>query len=315
MLELFCNNTKEDKYDFKYHTKEIMDFEDFEGYKKIPNEKHIKVQEIYEVLEKYKENIGELSYIIDLENSDILIKIEGKYDAKIYLKNDEIIIERIIEKGHLDDSKNAFENGKSIALAHADRVIEQIYDLLKDYLEDGVIKEHITKAQKVLKLSQDSEVKALTSILIADNFVVTDYNDERKVLYTVKQSVITNSYVVNNVESKREAFSLKYQKEKTNKFTISKPPFEIVELHKVEDSVKMVFNGTINRKQLKISADYSENHYLIELDEIVIGAVDCLDAALKRNYRLEINDLKYEEIVIAVAIMSDYISLVQNKGL
>ena len=50
------------------------------------------------------------------------------------------------------------------------------------------------------------------------------------------------------------------------------------------------------------------------MDEIVIGAVDCLDSQLKREYRLEINDLKHEEIVIAVAIISDYISLVEKKG-
>lgn len=251
---------------------------------------------------------------MNLEDSDILIKIQGKYDAKIYLKNDEIIIERIIEDGHVDDSPDSFENGKSIALAHADRVIEQIYDLLKDYMDDGVIKEHITKAQKVLKLTQDSEVKALTSILIADNFVVTNYNDERKVLYTVKQSVITNSYVVRKIENKREAFTLKYEKENPNKFVITKQPFEIVNIHKEEDSVKTLLKGNIKGKELKISADYSDNHYLIELDEIVIGAVDCLDALLKRNYRLEINDLNYEEIIIAVAIIADYMSLVANKG-
>lgn len=297
-----------------YHTKNNMDFEDFEGYKKIQNEKHLKVQEIYELLENYKESIGELSYVMNLDDSDILIKIQGKYDAKICLKNDEIIIERIIEDGHIDDSPDSFENGKSIALAHADRVIEQIYDLLKDYMDDGIIKEHITKAQKVLKLTQDSEVKALTSILIADNFVVTNYNDERQVLYTVKQSVITNSYVVRKIENKREAFTLKYEKENPNKFVITKQPIEIVNIHREENSVKTLLKGNIKGKELKISADYSDNHYLIELDEIVIGAVDCLDALLKRNYRLEINDLNYEEIIIAVAIIADYMSLVANKG-
>ncbi len=292
-----------------------MDFEEFEGYKKIPNEKNIKVQEIYEILEKYKESIGQLSYVMNLNDSDILIKIQGKYDAKIYFKNEEIVIERVIEEGHIDDSPNSFENGKSIALAHADRIIEQIYDLIKDYMDDGIIKEHITKAQKVLKLIQDSEVKAFTSILIADNFVVTDYNDERNVLYTVKQNIITKSYLVNKMETKREAFTLSYEKKNTNKFVILKQPFEIINIYKEEDTVKTLLKGNIKGKELKISADYSDNHYLIELDEIVIGAVDCLDSQLKRNYRLEINDLNYEEIIIAVAIIADYMSLVENKGI
>ncbi len=289
-----------------------MDFEDFEGYKKIQNEKNITIQKIYEILAEYQECIGELSYLDDF---DILVKVQGKYDAKIYLKNDEIIIERIIEDGHIDDSPNSFENGKSIALAHVDRIIEQIYDLLIDYIDDEIIKEHITKAKKVLKLIQDSEVKALKSISIADNFIVTDYNDERKTLYTVKQSIITNSYVVNKVETKREAFILKYEKGSSNKFIISKHPFEIINICKDEESVKTLLKGIIKGKELKITADYSDNHYLIELDEIVIGAVDCLDALIKRNYRLEINDLNYEEIIIAVAIIADYMSLVENKGI
>lgn len=291
-----------------------MDFEDFEGYKKIANEKNIKIKEIYEILEKYKESIGELSYVMNLNDSDILIKIQGKYDAKIYLKNEEIVIERIIEDGHIDDSPNSFENGKSIALAHADRIIEQIYDLIKDYMDDGIIKEHITKTQKVLRLIQDSEVRALTSILIADNFVVTDYNDERNVLYTIKQNIITKSYLVNKMESKREAFTLNYEKKNVNKFVMLKQPFEIINIYKEKDTVKTILKGNVKEKELKISADYSDNHYLIELDEIVIGAVDCLDSQLKRNYRLEINDLNYEEIVIAVGIIADYMSLVENKG-
>ena len=160
-----------------------MDFEEFEGYKKIPNEKHIRIQEIYELLEKYEENIGELSYIANLDDSEILIKVQGKYDVKVFLKDDDIIIERVIEAGHVDDSQDSFENGKSIPLAHADRIIEQLYDLIRDYIDDGVVKEHITKAQKILKLKQDSEVDGIKPIPFGDRFVITDYTDERKILY------------------------------------------------------------------------------------------------------------------------------------
>lgn len=292
-----------------------MDFEEFEGYKKIPNEKHIRIQEIYELLEKYEENIGELSYIANLDDSEILIKVQGKYDVKVFLKDDDIIIERIIEAGHVDDSQDSFENGKSIPLAHADRVIEQLYDLIRDYIDDGVVKEHITKAQKILKLKQDSDVNGIKPIPFGDRFVITDYTDERKILYKIKQSFLNSSYIVTNLESKREAFSLKYEKSKIDNFRIEKQPFEVTEISREQESVKTLLKGKIKGKELKISADYSDNHYLIELDEIVIGAVDCLDSQLKREYRLEINDLKHEEIVIAVAIISDYISLVEEKGI
>lgn len=292
-----------------------MDFEEFEGYKKIYNKKHLKIQEIYDVLDNYEENIGKLSYVMNLDDSDILIDIEGKYNAKIYLKNDYIIIERIIEKGFVDDSSNAFENGKSIPLAHADRVIEQIYDLLNDYIDDGVIKEHITKAQKVLKLIQQEEVKAFKAIPLGDNFIVTEYDNEQNILYTIKQNILTKRYTTENLITKRDAFSVEYERNSSKMFTITKPSIEVINIYKSEESVKTLLKGTIKGKALKISADYSDNHYLIELDEIVIGAIDCLDSELKRNYRLEINDLNHEETIIAVAIITDYINYVEKRGI
>lgn len=78
--------------------------------------------------------------------------------------------------------------------------------------------------------------------------------------------------------------------------------------------MKTLLKGTMKGKELKISADYSDNHYLVEYDEIVIGAVDCLDIHLKKDYRLEINDEKYEDIIIAIAIISDNMSRAEQKG-
>ena len=53
---------------------------------------------------------------------------------------------------------------------------------------------------------------------------------------------------------------------------------------------KTTFTGTINGDDIKIKADYSDNHYLIEVDEIVIGAIDTLDDQKRDSYRIEIND-------------------------
>lgn len=291
-----------------------MDFEDFEGFKKIPNKKDLNLEELYEVLIQYEESTGKISYNNESEK-EILIDIDGKYNAKIYLRNNEIIIERIIEIGFLDDSENSFENGKSIPLAHADRVINQIYDLLNDYIDDGIINEPITKVQKVLKLSQQEKVSVLKAIPISDSFVVTEYDNEKNILYTIKQNVLTKSYVARNVVAKREVFNIGYERESSQKFIISKPPFEIINIYKDETSVKTILKGKLKNKELKISADYSDNHYLIEHNEVVIGAIDCLDSQLKRNYRLEINNLEYEDIIIAITIITDYISYVEGKGI
>lgn len=291
-----------------------MDFEEFEGFKKIPNKKHINIEEIYDVLENYRESIGEMSYLMNLDDSDILIDIKGKYNAKIYLTDDDIVIERIIEDGFVDDSPDAFENGKSIPLAHADRVIEQLYDLIRDYLDDGVITEHITRAKKILKLTQEDKTRVFNAVPISDNFVVTEYTNDQNILYTIKENILTKNYVVRNEKSKRDVLTITYEGKVASKFTISKQPLEIINLYKEQDSVKTLLKGTIKGKELKISADYSDNHYLVEYDEIVIGAVDCLDIHLKTDYRLEINDEKYEDIIIAIAIISDNMSRAEKKG-
>ena len=62
---------------------------------------------------------------------------------------------------------------------------------------------------------------------------------------------------------------------------------------------------TENDGRLLFTADYTDNHFIIELDDIVIGAIDSLDEVHKNNYRLEINNLDYEVLIIAINIIID----------
>ena len=58
-------------------------FNDFEGFKRIKNTSNLTIEGIYEILEPYQKEMGEMSYISNLGVRKILVKLDGKYDAEI----------------------------------------------------------------------------------------------------------------------------------------------------------------------------------------------------------------------------------------
>lgn len=296
-----------------------MFFEGFEGFKKIKNdEKNLKVEEIIELLKKYENEIGEI-YIDEIEPNLIHINKENKHLVDILADTENIIIERKSEleelnKSNIDDS---FETGKDLSVAQTDRIIEQIYDLINDYIKnDGIVSEHITSVKKILYMEEEKKA-LLWGAIPLEISTFTIKNEEGKILYKAKQNHINKLYSLKNVESRKEELSIKYEKSKENKFVIMKPPFEMMNIYQDSSSVKTILKGNAPKKELKVSADYTDNHYLVELNEIVIGAIDCLDPVIKNKYKIEINDIKEETLIIAVAIMTDIYNLENNneKGL
>ena len=91
-------------------------------------------------------------------------------------------------------------------------------------------------------------------------------------------------------------------------------PFQITTLEKDKTSEKTKFATIGTGKKIIVLADYTDNHYVIELDDVVIGAVDSLDPQLKKDYRIEINSIENEALVIAIAIMIDAYSKEHHIG-
>ena len=58
-------------------------------------------------------------------------------------------------------------------------------------------------------------------------------------------------------------------------------------------------------KNIVATADYTDNHYIVEINDIVVGAIDCLNANTKDSYRIEINNLEYEYLIIALTVIID----------
>ena len=44
---------------------------------------------------------------------------------------------------------------------------------------------------------------------------------------------------------------------------------------------------------------------MVELSEVVIGAIDCLDPQIKKEYRIEVNDIYNINLVLAAAVLID----------
>ena len=277
-----------------------MLFENFEGFKKIKNEKNLNLENIYSVLEKYQNEMGKIEYKIEANKKVIIVAIDGKYDAKVRLDSNYIIIERILEQGEFPGELPTEEKGKEIEMAQADRMIDQIYDLLKDYIDDGEIKEHITSSKVTLKM-KESEKKGFFSN--GSTFEVED--ESNKLIYTIVNKKFNKLFSIKSIECHMEVTSVNYADLNENIIEIQEKPFNVTTMKKDDTTDKLRFISKGIGKKLKISADYTENHYVIELNEIVIGAVDCLNPLTRNEYRIEINDLKEMHFVVSCAVLID----------
>ncbi len=280
-----------------------MDFEDFEGFKRIKNTKKLTAEQVCALLTDYQEILGEISYRMGLDDADIYVNFEGKYGAEIRIDENagEIIIERELDEDAIEDVDSVLEKGKDLSEAKADRIIEQLYDLINDYMDDGIITEHITKAQKVLYMSEKE--MSVKGILYLGN--VFEVKDDTKELFEIKESPITKSYSVENCLTKRKEIAINYSDYKNQTYSIVLQPFENLVFKKDPSTIKTRFIAKTSTKEYKISGDYTENHFLIELDEVVIGAIDCSNPHFKTEYRIEINNLDEMSKIVAIAVMLD----------
>lgn len=277
-----------------------MDFEKIEGIKTIKNDKHLIAEDIANILEEYKNIIGDISFELELEDANLIIDFEGIYRAKITVEEDtnEIIIER-----KKDDESINMSDSDAITKAKANRLIEQIYDLIKDYMEDGIITEHITELKKELDMCEETKSILGGVIPVGNKFKIMD--NTKKVLYEADEEPLTNTYSLRNLETKREEVVINYSKYKEKEYSITLQPFEHFVFAKNSLIGKTLFTAKTGLKEIKISGDYTDNHFLIELNEIVVGSIDCLDPQSKFQYKIGIYDLEKENIIIAIAILLD----------
>ena len=280
-----------------------MDFEDLEGFKRIKNTKKLTAEQVCALLTDYQEILGEISYRMGLDDADIYVNFEGKYGAEIRIDENagEIIIERELNEDAIEDVDSVLEKGKDLSEAKADRIIEQLYDLINDYMDDGIITEHITKAQNVLYMSEKE--MSVKGILYLGN--VFEVKDDTKELFEIKESPITKSYSVENCLTQRKEIAINYSDYKNQTYSIVLQPFENLVFKKDPSTIKTRFIAKTSTKEYKISGDYTENHFLIELDEVVIGAIDCSNPHFKTEYRIEINNLDEMSKIVAIAVMLD----------
>lgn len=266
---------------------------EFEGFKRINNSLSLRLGEIQQVLLTYADQIGKVS----IENNEIVCDTDGKYCIVIKISKNQIILERKADPNQLEEAHTIGESMKSVDMSIADRMLDQIYDLLTDYMENGYItKEHITGVQKVLFVEQ------LESVL-SDTFFINNKEEEK--VYEVKNNRLFKEYAINDLISKRQDVKISYKEMENNKFLISKNPYTMIPITKSQIEDKTTFVGTINNKTIKAMGDFTSNHFTIEVNDLVIGAIDSLDDVYKNRYRIEINNLEYEYLVIAINVIID----------
>lgn len=269
----------------------MENMEDFEGIKRIKNTNNFSIEFIYNCLKQYEKAIG----TVELEANTIIADVAGKYEIEIFLNNDSIVVQRRIEEGKKEDKINFGEELKSVDMSQADRMVEQIYDFLKTLSIDGKSKEPITGVKKIFYVKQKEGT-------FRNAFTVTTENGEE--VYEIKGNKILKEFVVNNIKAKRKDVTIQFENYEQGKFTIVKSPYTVVKLQKQED-IKNLFTAKVDGKKIEVRADYSGNHYQVEVKNIVVGAIDSLNDKTKDSYRIEINSLDYEYLIVALTVIVD----------
>ena len=265
---------------------------DFEGIKRINNTLNLTINQLYELLLKYQEQIGKLV----LEEDKVICDTDGKYCVHVYCQNNQIVLERKTDDG-TEEEHQLGEDIKNVHMSIADRMVEQIYDFLMDYLDgDGVIKEEITGVKKILFSYQEEKN-------FSDIFYIKGLDDRN--VYEVKKSKFFDEYTIENLELRRKDVKISFKNSIYDEFKISKNPYTIIDITVNKEGIKTKFVGKLNSKELLVTSDYTENHFIVELDKVVIGAIDSLDKENKNKYRLEINQLEYEYLIIALNVIID----------
>ena len=277
-----------------------MVFKEFEGFKRLKNEKKLDIDSVYLLLEKYQNDMGKMKFETEGENKVIIIDVDGKYNAKIRLSPESIVIERVLEDGATPAEEPTPEKGKELDMAKADRMIDQIYDLLNDYMDDEKITEHITSSKITLRM-KESEEKGIFSR--GSTFEIRD--NKNKLLYEVYHKKLNRLFSIKSLECHMEVTSMNYANMHLDIFEIQEKPFNVTKLKKDAKSTKLKFISEGIGKKITITADYTDNHYLIELSGVVIGAVDCLDPLTKKDYSIEVNNLREMNFVVTAAVLID----------
>lgn len=272
----------------------MLDMKNFEGIKKIVNVNGLGIDDIYKILLEYKNEIGES---VELrEDGRILADVHGKYEIEIYLAGKYIVVERKIEEGFQKENIELGTDLKSVDMAKADRMVDQIYDLLNTLSEDGKVQEPITGVKHVLFVKQN-EGK------FKNHFYIT--NEKNENVYEIKENKLLKEFVIHNLISKRKDVSIQYPNADEGKYTIVKTPYTIINFQKKDYDVKTVYSAKLNMKDIVVKADYSDNHYSVEYNKIVIGAIDSLNDKTKDSYRIEVNDINYEYLIVALTVIID----------
>lgn len=266
---------------------------EFEGVKKIKNTKNFDIENIFDVLNSYKEEMGDVEL---LDNGKIIVDVNGNYFIEIFLTSDGFIkIERVIEEGKSEGTRTVGYGLKSVDLSIADRMVDQIYDLLNTINPIGNVVEPITGVKKVMFVKQENG-------MLRNHFYFTDEEGNKK--YEIKENKILQKFIAMNSETREEEFEVQYPDARNHNYVVIKPN-EFIPVRRKKEATKVTFNGDIVEKNFQITGDYTANHFNVELNEIVIGAIDCLNDTLKDTYRIEINDLKYDYLIMALTIIID----------
>lgn len=283
------------------------------GYQKLKNTRGLTNEKLLAELEKISLSFG--NPVIDTvgKKEAVVVHNVGRFDVYAIADAKNIEIARVLGKDQ-SIGKNllkelavaAVTDAQAKDTATADRAVDELTDLIKQYLENGVM---FTRARNAYTQTSTKLYMRQKILAIKDKYSIC--TEDETPAYWVEGNLIGLSFNVQNANG-------------SNIYTIKKkmiaimPEYSIMEGKKevghIKKKIKLTrpeITGEIYGENLTIKGDMSGYHFSIMLNGTVVGNVDTERLTWGDCYSIEILDESKKDLVVTIAVICD--NTLKNK--
>lgn len=282
-----------------------MNNDNMVGFKKIKNDKGYTVESLLAAISDVSFTAGQPSIGTVAKQEVIVFPAKESVLVYITVDPDNIQIQRTIAAGggvsFIKDSVFAALKGtsKSKAEGSADRLVEEVYEVLSSLLATGAVAAEAVTAPVANKLYMEQKIH------IKDKYTIC-HEDQSPAYYAEGDLAglnykITDSFdnVVFQIKKKLVAVMPEY--------TLLQNDKSIGTMKKKMKLTRKEVTGTINGQDLSLMGDFDGHNYSIKLGGRTIGSVAAVSLIWGDTYEIEINDPDLQDLVTAIAVVVDNI--------
>lgn len=283
------------------------------GYQKLKNTRGLTNEMILAELQNIALSFGTPELDTVGKKKAVVIHHVGRFDVYASADEKNIEIARVIGKDQ-SIGKNLLKelavasvsNAQAKDTAEADRAVDELTDLIKQYLENGAMFTRVVNAYTGASTKFYMRQKVLS---IKDKYSICTA-DETPV-YWVAGNLLGLSFNVQTADG-NDIFTIKKKMVSiTPEYTLLEGKKEIGHIKKKIRLTRPEISGEINGEELTIKGDMSGYHFSISLNGMVVGNVDTERLTWGDCYSIEVLDESKKDLIVAVAVICD--NTLKNK--